>query len=55
MKKYSPKQIEKKWQDKWYNPLSSRLKKSQKKEKFNLLVEFPYPSGDGCMLGHCRS
>src|SRR3989344_5469037 len=58
---YNPKKIEKKWQKKWYdsdifaakNPSASL--RASKKEKFYLLVEFPYPSGEGLHVGHCRS
>jgi len=55
MKKYSPKQIEKKWQDKWYKSAVFAAKNKSKKRKTYLLVEFPYPSGDGLHVGHCRS
>jgi leucyl-tRNA synthetase len=55
MKKYSPKQIEKKWQDKWYKSAVFTAKNKSKKRKIYLLVEFPYPSGDGLHVGHCRS
>lgn len=55
MKKYSPKQIEKKWQDKWYKSAVFAAKNKSKKRKIYLLVEFPYPSGDGLHVGHCRS
>lgn len=55
MKKYSPKNIEKKWQDKWYKSQIFEAKNKSKKRKLYLLVEFPYPSGDGLHVGHCRS
>jgi len=55
MIKYSPKKIEKKWQDKWYKSDVFSAKNRSKKKKFYLLLEFPYPSGDGLHVGHCRS
>jgi leucyl-tRNA synthetase len=53
--KYNPKKIEPKWQEKWYNSSVFKAKNGSKKKKFYLLVEFPYPSGDGLHVGHCRS
>src|SRR3989339_1206464 len=55
MKRYSPKLIEKKWQEKWYGSGVFKAQNGSKKRKFYLLVEFPYPSGDGLHVGHCRS
>ncbi len=55
MQKYNPQKIEKKWQDKWYKSDVFNVKNSAKSKKFYLLVEFPYPSGDGLHVGHCRS
>jgi len=55
MQKYNPKKIEKKWQDKWYKSSVFSARNKSKKRKFYLLVEFPYPSGDGLHVGHCRS
>jgi len=54
MAKYNPKQIEPKWQDKWYKSDAFKAKNGSKKKKFYLLVEFPYPSGGGLHVGHCR-
>ncbi len=55
MKKYNPQKIEKKWQAIWQKEGSFEAKNSSKKPKFYALVEFPYPSGDGLHVGHCRS
>ena len=55
MPKYNPKKIEPKWQDKWYDSGVFKAQNGSKKKKFYLLVEFPYPSGDGLHVGHCRS
>src|SRR3990167_722511 len=54
MAKYNPKQIEPKWQDKWDKSDAFKAKNGSKKKKFYLLVEFPYPSGGGLHVGHCR-
>ena len=55
MVKYNPKKIEASWQQKWDKMGVFRAKNGSKKKKFYLLVEFPYPSGDGLHVGHCRS
>ncbi len=55
MVKYNSQKIEKKWQEKWYNSTIFKAKDFLRKQKFYLLVEFPYPSGDGLHVGHCRS
>lgn len=54
MKKYIPQKIEKKWQKKWYASADFKAKNFSKKKKFYLLFEFPYPSGEGLHVGHCR-
>src|SRR6185369_13493032 len=53
--KYNPQKIEKKWQKKWYRSGIFKAKNFAGKEDFYALVEFPYPSGDGLHVGHCRS
>ena len=54
MIKYNPKKLEKKWQEKWYNSTTFKAKDFLRKNKFYILDEFPYPSGDGLHVGHCR-
>jgi len=51
--KYDPKAIEKKWQEKW-SKSSLYLAKNEEKDKKKkyILVEFPYPSGEGLHVGH---
>ena len=50
MEKYSPKEIEKKWQKIWEE--SSLYKNYSKEKKFYALDMFPYPSGAGLHVGH---
>lgn len=51
---YSPKAIEKKWQEIWDNEKAFAVSEDYKKPKFYALVEFPYPSGQGLHVGHPR-
>ena len=52
--KYEPKQIEKKWQDKWEETGVFHASNTSEKPKYYALVEFPYPSGQGLHVGHPR-
>jgi len=49
------KNIDKKWQDKWYLSDCFKAKDDFEKEKFYGLVEFPYPSGVGLHIGHVKA
>ena len=55
MEKYNHKKIEKKWQEKWEKDDPYKAEDFSEKPKSYLLVEFPYPSGDGLHTGHARS
>ena len=52
---YNFKEVEKKWQDKWYKEGTFNAKNDFNKEKWFGLIEFPYPSGQGLHVGHPRS
>ncbi len=58
MEKYNHKKIEKKWQEKWEKDEPYKAEDFSNSpaggEKSYLLIEFPYPSGDGLHVGHPR-
>ncbi len=52
---YNFKDIEKKWQNKWYSEGTFYAKDEPSMKKWYGLIEFPYPSGQGLHVGHPRS
>ena len=54
MKRYNPNEIEPKWQKTWADTKIYQAKDFDKKPKYIVLTEFPYPSGDGLHMGHTR-
>ncbi|MDP4093645.1 MAG: leucine--tRNA ligase [Bacillota bacterium] len=54
MMDYSPKEIEKKWQEIWEEEGAFHASDNKAKPKFYTLIEFPYPSGQGLHVGHPR-
>lgn len=52
---YDFKNIEKKWQEKWYSEGTFNAKNDYSMKKWYGLIEFPYPSGQGLHVGHPRS
>ncbi len=54
-KEYDHKNVETKWQKVWKDTGAGEASSDQKKKKTFLLVEFPFPSGDGLHVGHVRS
>ena len=52
---YNPQKIESKWQKYWEKLGLDRAKNFDKRKKQYILVEFPYPSGDGLHIGQVRS
>ncbi len=54
MKRYIPAEIEPKWQAEWSEKKLYEVNEDSSKQKYVMLTEFPYPSGDGLHLGHMR-
>ncbi len=54
MIEYNPRKIEQKWQNIWAEEEVYKAKDDFDKDKYYILVEFPYPSGDGLHVGHAR-
>ena len=52
---YNFKEVENKWQNKWYSEGTFFAKNDTTKKKWYGLIEFPYPSGQGLHVGHPRS
>ncbi len=52
--RYQPQKIEKKWQRFWERQGLYKARDFSKRKKAYILVEFPYPSGEGLHVGHCR-
>jgi len=55
MREYDPKAIEEKWKKAWEGSSYGRAEDDSSKKKSYILVEFPYPSGQGLHIGHPRS
>ncbi|MDD4409304.1 MAG: leucine--tRNA ligase [Candidatus Pacebacteria bacterium] len=51
---YNPKEIERKWQDKWEKENINHAEDFSDKQKYYVLDMFPYPSGVGLHVGHFK-
>ena len=54
-RRYDPHAIEEKWQRLWKEREAYRTPDESDKPKYYALDFFPYPSGDGLSVGHCRN
>ncbi len=54
-RRYDPHAIEQKWQRRWRERDAYLTPDEGDKPKFYCLDFFPYPSGDGLSVGHCRN
>ncbi|MBD3322241.1 MAG: leucine--tRNA ligase [Chitinivibrionales bacterium] len=52
---YDARRIENKWQQYWEEHGSFAASDDRSKKKYYVLIEFPYPSGEGLHVGHPRS
>src|SRR6266540_7394466 len=52
---YYPRQLESGWQARWRTQGLYRTTEGGGKPKYYVLDFFPYPSGDGLSVGHCRN
>ncbi len=55
MEKYNPQKIEKKWRKIWEESKIYKTEEALEKPKYYCLDFFPYPSGDGLSVGHCKN
>ncbi|GAB4443905.1 MAG: class I tRNA ligase family protein [Chloroflexi bacterium OHK40] len=53
--RYDPAAIEKKWQDRWAADKLYKTGPADSRPKYYILDFYPYPSGDGLSVGHCRN
>ena len=55
LESYNPQEIESKWLGAWQDSELYRAGELQDKPKYYCLDFFPYPSGEGLHVGHCRN
>ena len=52
MRDYNFQEIEKKWQQRWFDEKTYKVVEDESRKKFYVLNMFPYPSGAGLHVGH---
>ncbi len=52
---YNPQEIEPRWRQKWVSSGIYKTKEAEGSPKFYCLDYFPYSSGEGLHVGHCRN
>jgi len=55
VQKYSPQEFEARWEAKWEADELHKTTPADERPKAYILDFFPYPSGDGLSVGHCRN
>jgi leucyl-tRNA synthetase len=53
--RYNPSAIENKWQERWAADNLYATVPADERPKYYVLDFYPYPSGDGLSVGHCRN
>lgn len=53
--RYDPAAIEKKWQERWAADELYQTTPADERPKYYVLDFYPYPSGEGLSVGHCRN
>ena len=53
--RYDPTLIEQKWQDRWAADELYKTSPADERPKYFILDFYPYPSGEGLSVGHCRN
>jgi leucyl-tRNA synthetase len=53
--RYDPRRFEAKWAERWENDQLYKTAPVDNRPKAYILDFFPYPSGDGLSVGHCRN
>ncbi len=55
LERYNPANLEQKWQERWEADALYKTQDGDERPKYYILDFYPYPSGDGLSVGHCRN